>query len=171
MLNDLYIEEGFKPDYITIDYLTLMGSSRVKSMAGLNTYSYYKLVAEEVHSLAKKLNIPIFSAVQLGRQAYGKADGSMADVADSIGIMQTASVVFFLHKSPELDAQGHMMINFVKNRNTGKLTSMLVGIDYQKMRFYDVSVNNCFTVNTEPAKGTSVGFDDIDEMNNMFGGF
>lgn len=167
MLNDLYIEENFKPDYITIDYLTLMSSSRVKSMAGLNTYSYYKLVAEEVHSLAKKLNIPIFSAVQLGRQAYGKSEGSMADVADSIGIMQTASVVFFLHKSPELDAQGNMMVNFVKNRNTGKLASMLVGIDYQKMRFYDVSVNNCFTVNNEQPKGTSVDF----EMDSMFGGF
>lgn len=167
ILNDLYIEEGFRPDYLTIDYLTLMSSSRVKSMAGMNTYSYYKLVAEEVHGLAKKLKIPIFSGVQLGRQAYGKMDSDMSDIADSIGLIQTASVAFFLYKSKELDEQGQMLVNFVKNRNTGKLTSMLVGIDYMKMRFYDIGVDKAFTVNNEPIKGTNVDFD----SSSMFEGF
>lgn len=136
-LNEYYLKYGKYPAYICVDYLTLMKSARA-NIGNTNTYSFYKLVAEELHSLAKRYNIPIISASQINRQGFNNKDAGMENISDSIGIAQTADTFFILVRTKELDNEGQVIFNFVKNRNTGILGTCLVGVDFPRMRFYSL---------------------------------
>lgn len=136
-MNEYYMKYNKKPDYVCIDYLTLMKSSRA-NLSNTNSYNYYKFVAEELHAFAKKYNIPVITCSQVNRSGFGNKDAGMENVSDSLGIAMTADVFVILVRSKELDAENRVMLNFVKNRNTGLLTGTVIGVDFPKMRFYDV---------------------------------
>lgn len=136
-MNEFYMKYNKKPDYICVDYLTLMKSTRA-NLTGHNTYSYYKLISEELHGFAKKYDLPLITCSQINRSGYGNRDAGMENVSDSIGIAQTADTFCILVRTKELDEENKAVFNFVKNRNTGILSSCLVGINFPKMRFYDL---------------------------------
>lgn len=69
---------------------------------------------------------------------YGNKDAGMENVSDSMGIAMTADTFCILIRTKEMDEQNQVVFNFVKNRNTGSLTSAIVGVDFPKMRFYDL---------------------------------
>jgi archaellum biogenesis ATPase FlaH len=138
LLNDLEKQSGFKPDIIAIDYLTLMASSRTTLAKAGGTYSYYKLISEELHGFAKKYGIPILTAAQLGRGAFNNIEADMASISDSIGIIQTADTVIALLSSDNLKANNQLMLKALKNRNTGRLDTIIVQTDFSKMRFTDL---------------------------------
>jgi replicative DNA helicase len=137
LLVELENEDNFIPDIIIIDYLTLLASSRTTLAQAGNNYSYYKNISEELHGFAKKYGLPVLSAAQLNRSAYGNMDVGMDSVADSLGIVQTADVFFVIITSDQLKAEGLALIKFLKNRNTGKLDSVTTCIDYPRMKFTD----------------------------------
>lgn len=137
LINDLYNEKDFTPDIIFIDYLTLMKS--IRATPSIGTYQYYKLIAEELHGFAKRFNIPIVSASQLNRGAYGNKDAGIESIADSLGIAQTADVFFSIIRSKEMDELNQVLVSIQKNRNTGNMSSIMMGIDYPKMRYYDIN--------------------------------
>lgn len=138
LLDTLALEDGFIPDVIVIDYLTLMASSRVTMAQAGGGYAYYKAIAEELHGLAKKYNIPVITAAQLNRSAYGNKDAGMESIADSLGIVQTADVFIAMITDDVLKENNRMYWKFLKNRNTGMLKSQLVGIHFSKARFFDI---------------------------------
>ena len=137
LLVELENEDDFIPDVIVIDYLTLMASSRTTLAQAGNNYSYYKNVSEELHGFSKKYNLPIVSAAQLNRSAYGNSDVGMESIADSLGIVQTADTFFAIITTDQLKAENLALIKFLKNRNTGKLDTATVSIDYPRMKFMD----------------------------------
>lgn len=138
LLDTLALEDSFVPDVIVIDYLTLMASSRVTMSQAGGGYAYYKAIAEELHGLSKKYNIPVVTAAQLNRSAYGNKDAGMESIADSLGIVQTADVFIAMITDDVLKENGRMYWKFLKNRNTGILKSQLVGMKFQHARFYEV---------------------------------
>lgn len=138
LLDTLALEDGFIPDVIVIDYLTLMASSRVTMSQAGGGYAYYKAIAEELHGLAKKYNIPVVTAAQLNRSAYGNKDAGMESIADSLGIVQTADVFIAMITDDILKENGRMYWKLLKNRNTGILKSQLVGMKFANARFYEV---------------------------------
>lgn len=138
LLDSLAMEEGFIPDVIVIDYITLMASSRVTLSQAGGGYAYYKAIAEELHGLSKKYNIPVVTAAQLNRSAYGNKDAGMESIADSLGIVQTADVFIAMITDDVLKENGRMYWKFLKNRNTGMLKNQMVGVALNKARFYDV---------------------------------
>lgn len=138
LMNDLEAEKNFKPDIIIIDYLTLMASSRVSLAKAGNSYTFYKLIAEELHGFAKKENLPIISASQLNRGAYSQVNAGLDAVSDSLGIIMTADVVIAILNTDELREEHQILAKILKNRNTGKLTTRTLGVDFERMRFFDV---------------------------------
>lgn len=138
LLDSLAMEESFIPDVIVIDYITLMASSRVTMAQAGGGYAYYKAIAEELHGLSKKYNIPVVTAAQLNRSAYGNKDAGMESIADSLGIVQTADVFIAMITDDVLKENGRMYWKFLKNRNTGMLKNQLVGVALNKARFYDI---------------------------------
>jgi replicative DNA helicase len=137
LLGELSKESSFTPDIICIDYLTLMASSRTTLGNSGNTYTYYKLIAEELHGFAKEFDSIIISGAQLNRGAYGNLEADMESIADSIGIIQTADTVIAMLTNDNLKSNQQMIFKTLKNRNTGRLETIMIQTDFPKMKFYD----------------------------------
>lgn len=163
LLGELLNEDKFIPDIIFVDYLTLMKSTRV--LPSIGTYQYYKMIAEELHGFAKKWNIPVVTAAQLNRGAYGNKDSGIESIADSLGIAQTADVFFSIIRSKEMDELNQVLVTFQKNRNTGNMGQMFMGIDYPKMRYYDISGDT--NVTYSPKSDVKSNFDDLDGLDGL----
>ena len=142
VIEDIKKEMMIEFDLIIIDYLTLMSSSRVSMSQSGGTYAYYKIISEEVHGLAKKLDKPILSFSQLNRSAYGNMDSGMESIADSLGIIQTADNVIALLSNDELKKEKKTLFKFLKCRASGRLNNHIMNFDYNFMKFYDVEDPN-----------------------------
>jgi replicative DNA helicase len=140
LLNELRIKRNFIPDIIYIDYLNICCSSRIKSGANVNSYTYIKAIAEELRGLGVEFNVPIFSATQTTRSGYGNSDVELTDTSESFGLPATADLMFALISSEKLESFNQIMIKQLKNRynDPTMFKKFVVGIDRAKMRLYDV---------------------------------
>jgi len=136
LLQELSVK-NFVPDAIFIDYIGLMASSRISLSAAGGTYGYIKSIAEELHGFAKRFDTRIITASQLNRGAYGNVNAGLESVSDSIGLVQTADVFYFIINSDAMKEANQVLIKFEKNRNTGMLNSILMEVDFPKMRYTD----------------------------------
>ncbi len=130
--------EGFVPDAIVIDYITLMSSSRTTLAKIGGTYSFYKLIAEELHGFGKTEDKVMLSAAQLNRGSYDNLEAGLDSIADSLGVIQTADTVQALLTNGQLREMNQLINKFLKNRNTGELSSQLLEAIFETMRFTDL---------------------------------
>jgi len=133
LVDEIEQNQEFKIDAIIIDYLGLMKSTRVGMGAGL--YTFYKSIAEELHGFSKKYNVPVITASQLNRSAYGNIDAGMEAISDSMGIVMTADIFVNILTNDELKNNKQVMLKFEKNRYTGKLDKLILKVDWSKMKF------------------------------------
>ena len=139
LLNELSLKKSFRPDIIFIDYLNICASSRYRQGGSINSYSYFKSIAEELRGLAVEAQVPIVSATQTTRSGYGSSDVDLTDTSESFGLPATADLMLALISTEELEQLGQIMVKQLKNRyndlNVHK--RFVVGIDRSKMRLYD----------------------------------
>ena len=140
LLNELRIKRNFIPDIIYIDYLNICSSSRIKSGANVNSYTYIKAIAEELRGLAVEFNVPVVSATQTTRSGYGNSDVELTDTSESFGLPATADLMFGLVNTEELEQRGQLMVKQLKNRYNDPTMHkrFVIGVDRAKMRLYDV---------------------------------
>jgi hypothetical protein len=74
MLDEWELKEGFKPDDNVVDYLGITPSTTMKLGGTINTYTYYKRVAEELRGLAVERDALVLSACQTNRGGYDNYD-------------------------------------------------------------------------------------------------
>lgn len=144
LLNELKMKENFTPDIILIDYLTICKSSFLKmGQGGVNTYTYFKSIAEELRSLAQRYNLPILSAIQLNRTGFSNSDPDMDDSAESFGLPATADFMVTFVTDEMLEDQQQLMVKQVKNRYRRRnvLRRFAIGFDPIYMRLYDLDAN------------------------------
>lgn len=114
-LEEVKLKRGFIPDFVVVDYINLMNSSRYK--AGMvNSYSMVKAVSEELRGLAVENNLVMMTATQTNRNGMGNSDIEQTDIADSIGLVFTLDMMFALIRTEALDAAGQIVIKQLKNR-------------------------------------------------------
>lgn len=141
LVRDLEIKRnGFKPKFIALDYIGLM----VPNGKGFsdNTYGKLKTVAEELRSVAVKLNIPIFSAVQVNRGGYADAEIGLDKTSDSLGIPMTADVMIMVSRSKEMEELNQLWFHIAKSRFSKNGNGFSVGVDYPHMRIFDINAGN-----------------------------
>ena len=140
LVNELALKKSFKPDVIFIDYLNICASSRFKTGANVNSYSYVKSITEEVRGMVVELDVPLITATQTTRSGFGSSDVEMTDISESFGTAATADLLLALISTEELDNMNQIMIKQLKNRFSDKSVNkrFVVGIDRAKMRLYDV---------------------------------
>ncbi len=140
LLNELRLKKNFVPDIIYIDYLNICCSSRIKSGANVNSYTYIKAIAEELRGLAVEFNVPVVSATQTTRGGYSNTDVGLEDTSESFGLPATADLMFALITSEQLESLGQLMVKQLKNRYNDPTyhKRFVVGVDRAKMRLYDV---------------------------------
>ena len=139
LLNELRIKRNFTPDVIYIDYLNICCSSRIRSGANVNSYTYIKAIAEELRGLAVEFNVPVVSATQTTRGGYGNSDVELTDTAESFGLPATADLMFALVTSEEFEKLNQIMVKQLKNRYNDPTINkkFVVGIDRAKMRLFN----------------------------------
>lgn len=142
LLNELRLKRNFKPDIIYIDYLNICSSSRLKSGANVNSYTYVKAIAEELRGLGVEFDVPIVSATQTNRTGYTNSDVGLEDTSESFGLPATADIMIALIATEELDKLNQIMVKQLKNRysDPGKFKRFVVGVDKAKMKLYDVEM-------------------------------
>lgn len=120
---------------VCVDYLGLMSSSRMPT--GTASYEYVKSITAELRGVAQKLEIAILTAHQLNRSAIDNVEAGQASVSDSAGISMFSDSMIMLLQDRDRKLRGEIVVNFEKNRMTGKTNTITMGFDYQKMRFVD----------------------------------
>lgn len=158
LLQELERKQNFKPDIIYVDYLTICASSRAKLGQGVNSYTLYKNVAEELRGLAVEYNVPVFTAAQFNREGFGSgSDAAITNVGESWAIPQTADWMIAATQTEELEKVGQITIQPMKNRYQKKNSFMheLLGIDTSRMKIYDLSMSQVSQGQATPAAGTT----------------
>lgn len=125
------------PDAIIVDYVDLLNP-----IHGLNRSSWEKLidVAKEMRALSYYFDAPVISAVQTTRDGFDTSEIGMQDTGGSIGIPQTADVMFSLY---QLENDREMCIirsKVVKNRLGGMIGEPIeFKVDYNTLRISNVN--------------------------------
>ena len=154
LLSELKIKKNFVPDVVVIDYLNICASSRLKMGNNVNTNSYVKSIAEELRGLAVEQNVAMFSATQTNRGGYDNSDVELTDTAEAIALPQTVDFMFALIQDDEMEKMNQCMFKQLKNR-FGKMVVLrrfMVGLDKDKMRFFDLEWTAQKNVMNEDAK-------------------
>lgn len=140
LLNELRIKKNFIPDIIYIDYLNICNSSRLKSAANVNSYTYVKTIAEEVRGLAVEFKLPIVSATQTNRGGFANSDIDLTNTSESIGLPATVDMMFAVISNEELAAINQFMIIQLKNRysDPDKCKRFVIGVDKSRMLLYNL---------------------------------
>jgi len=145
-LMDLYTIEGFKPDYIVIDYILITATNNKTSNE--NMYSYYKIVAEEMRNLAIQFECPVFTAAQINRNGMGEKGGTKGlvtskDLAESRGILDTADYLLIINQNEMEKSKGkddgisEQRLYIDKNRNGSNGEILNFTLNYNTMTITD----------------------------------
>lgn len=139
LINELKLKKNFKPDVIFIDYLSICASSRIKR-GFANSYEYVGAIAEEVRGFAKENDVPIWSGVQANRSNQSNSDPTLEAISESAKLGHIADFMVAVISTEELESIGQYLFKQLKNRynRKGKLLRFTCGVDYEKMRLYDV---------------------------------
>lgn len=140
LLEELVTKQDFKPDVILVDYLGICASARVKMGGSVNSYAYLKSISEELRALAVENDVPVITAGQVNRGAYGSSDMDLADTQESMGIIHTCDIVLGLVRTEELDDMNQLMMVQLKNRYSDPAINkrFTVGLNRPKMKLYDL---------------------------------
>lgn len=135
-LKELKAYNNFVPDLIVVDYLMIMLSNNRKQPSEEGSFEYYKNVTEELRNIAYEFGVPVWSAVQLNRGAYSERGGSKntitaADVAASVGIVNTSDFYCAFSQSEQDKENGKLYLGVIKSRNEGNGTKILFDVDYE----------------------------------------
>lgn len=137
-LKDLELKKGIKPDFIMIDYLGIMLSSRMRSSE--NTYLWIKSIAEEVRGLMIDYNAIGWSAAQVNRAGNDTLEIDLNHVAESAALSHTVDFMMAMAESEELAAEKKQVGRQLKSRygDKNKYKTMLFGVDKDQQRWYNV---------------------------------
>lgn len=118
VLRELKLKKDFTTDVIMIDYINICASSRAKM--GTNTNTFITMIAQELRGLGQEFNIPVWSATQVNRAAYGSSDLELDDVAEAWGLPAIADWLGAIIVSDELIAMNQFVIKQLKSRYSDK---------------------------------------------------
>lgn len=136
LIKELNTKKNFVPDVIFIDYIGIMTTN--KNMKGANTNTELKVISEEVRGVSMEFGMPIVSSSQANRGAYGSSDVDMEDIADSIGQVMTADIIFTVSQTEEMEQAGRYKFKLVKNRYGVNMRNTYLSVDKAKMKLTDV---------------------------------
>lgn len=139
VMDEMKMKQGFEPDIVVVDYLQITASSRMKP-GTVNSFYYFKSVAEELRALAVETDKVLWSASQFNRSGMDSSDAEMSDISESSGIAFTVDAAWGIFRTEELDSVGQLLWKQFKNRYANKATrtKFVTGVDVDKQTLYDV---------------------------------
>ena len=116
-LQQLEQATGFRPDFIVVDYIDIMGTTMAISYD--NLFVKDKYVTEEVRSLGFDFDAIVLSASQLGRGAIDAEKLSQAHIQGGISKINTSDYTVGIKQDDLMRASGEIMFEILKSRNSG----------------------------------------------------
>ena len=136
MRNLSVISDGeLAPNMVIIDYLGLLSPTVVTKNQGL--YEKGLNIAVELRSLAQQYNIPFIVAAQSNRNSFQDRAG-MDNIADSIGISQTADLMLTINRNEQLDNDDQVEVYLAKSRFSKNGLKFIFSADYECMQVADI---------------------------------
>jgi KaiC/GvpD/RAD55 family RecA-like ATPase len=118
-LQQLEQATGFKPDFIVVDYLDIMGTTTKISLD--NLFIKDKYVTEEVRCLGFDFDAVIITASQLGRTAIEADKLSQAHIQGGISKINTSDYTIGIKQDDLMKAAGELYYDCLKSRNSGNV--------------------------------------------------
>lgn len=139
ILRELKAKRGLDIDVMFVDYLGICASALI-SHGKSNSYEYQKFIAQELRNIGITHDIVVWTGVQFNRQGMRSSDASMDDVADSVGVPQTADYMVSLTRTDELDEMNQVMCKQIKSRygDKSELLRFVLGVNQARQQYYDV---------------------------------
>lgn len=170
LLNELKLKKGFTPDVIFIDYMNICASARM-NLANTPKHYYVQAISEEFRAMATDYDVPVITATQVNREGFRSSEVGMENISESFGVNATADLLFYLQTNEVLESLGQLEVTQLKNRlnSKSKNRKFIIGVDYSKMKLYDVEDS------AQPAQvkmtvvGSPVPAPTIVNRNNKFG--
>jgi len=144
-LMDLYTIEGFKPDFIVIDYILITAANGKRQND--NMYAYYKAVSEEMRNLGVQFGCSVFTAAQINRSGMSDGGNSKAlvsskDLSESRGILDTCDYLLTINQTDnekklgEKDGIAEQRIYVSKNRNgtSGEVVNFVINYNTMSIK-------------------------------------
>jgi archaellum biogenesis ATPase FlaH len=119
VLRELQQKQDFNADVVIVDYINICASTRVKGITG-DSYTLVKSIAEELRGLGQEFNIPVWSATQVTRAAFGSSDPDIDDVAESWGLPAVADWLGAIVVDDSLQQLNQFIIKQLKSRYSDK---------------------------------------------------
>lgn len=137
LLDDLDMKQDFRPKILMVDYMNLIGSSRVRTDAG--SYTIMKMVSEELRAIAVENELLCITSTQTNRGGMGATSYDISEISESVGSAFTADVIWAMISTDELEELGQLRIRQLKNRFGALIPkSFVIGMDRPKMSFFDL---------------------------------
>jgi replicative DNA helicase len=143
--NNVLIElnkiENVVPDVIMVDYINIVKATSILGKA--DSYSYMKIVSQELRALAQRTNTVLWSGVQINREGLKKGeDAEMEDTAESMGIPAISDLYVFIYRPQELASINGVIVKQLKNRyanfRNNRTFKMLINDEKQLLsNFYE----------------------------------
>ena len=116
-LHQLEQEDGFRPDFIVVDYVDIMGSTQVLQTD--NMFLKDKYCVEELRALMFDFNAVGISASQLGRNAETVEKLTQSNIQGGMSKVNTADYLVAIKQDDLMRAQGEIVFEILKVRNSG----------------------------------------------------
>lgn len=140
-LRQLEAAKAFRPDFIIVDYLDIMGA--VQKGAGDSMFLKEKFIAEEVRAIGMDYNCIMISASQLEKGATEKINQgtkmNQGNVQGGSSKTNTADLMIAVVKTDAMHEAGEYRFEFIKSRNSDANTKQVtLGWDKVTLRIYDL---------------------------------
>ena len=138
LIRELNLKQGFKPNFLVIDYIGLMAPN---GKPADNSFTDLKKVSEQVRTLSSMLNIPVFTAQQTNRDSYGLSEIGLESTSESMGIPFTADIMIMCSRTKDMEEENKMYWYVAKSRFSKNNVGFFVNVEYSYMRITDSNVS------------------------------
>lgn len=142
LMDELKLKHNWVPHIVIVDYMGI--TAPAKPHNNINSYTQMKMVAEDLRAMAIDYDVPVWSAVQVNRGAYGSSNVGLENTAESMAIVHTADFIEAIISIPELEEMDQVLLKIIKNRFGPVDVAGVVGLSKARMKLFDV--NSTFDV-------------------------
>ena len=137
-LKELQIKNGWKIDFLLIDYLDLIMPVSAK-VSPNDLFVKDKYVSEELRNLAKELNCVFVTASQLNRGAVEEIEFDHSHIAGGLSKINTADNVFGIFTSRAMKERGRYQLQLMKTRSSSGVGQKIdLEFDVESLRIRDL---------------------------------
>ena len=137
-LKELQIKNGWRVDFLLIDYLDLLMPVSAK-VSPSDLFVKDKYVSEELRNLAKELNCVFVTASQLNRGAVDEIEFDHSHISGGLSKINTADNVFGIFTSRAMRERGRYQIQLMKTRSSSGVGQKIdLGFNLESLRIIDL---------------------------------